>query len=61
MMFSMTLGLEEMSIGIVVDIFERFPSTNMDCARKGLLNQSNFLSMVVVGYFSPKYKLVGIT
>ena len=47
-MFSITLGLEEILIGILVDIFERFPSTNMGCAGKGLLNQSNFLSIVGV-------------
>jgi hypothetical protein len=45
-MFSIMLGLEEMLIGIVFDIFERLPSMNTDCAEKGHLNQLNFLSMV---------------
>ena len=40
-MFLVTLGLEEILIGMVVDIFERFPSTNKGCVEKGFLNQSH--------------------
>lgn len=45
-MFSVTLGLEEMLIGMVADIFERFPSTNIGCVENGFLNQSHFFLVV---------------
>ena len=45
-MFSVTLGLEEMLIGIVFDIFERFPSINIGCAENGFLNQSHSFLVV---------------
>ena len=45
-MFSVTLGLEEMLIGMVADVFERFPSTNIGCAKKRFLNQSHSFLVV---------------
>lgn len=45
-MFLVTLGLEEMLIGIVADMFERFPSTNTRFVENGFLNQSHSFHMV---------------
>ena len=45
-MFSVTLGLEEMLIGMVADIFERLPSTNTGFVENGFLNQSHSFHVV---------------
>ena len=60
MMFLMTSGLEEMLIGMVANIFERFPSTNIGYVEKGLLNQSNSLLMVNLRSSLFNWSIVGI-
>ena len=59
-MFPMTLGLEEMLIGIVVDMFERFPSTNTNFVKNGFLNQSHSFRMVNLRSNLSNLSVVGI-
>ena len=56
----MTLGLEEMLIGIVADMLERFPSTNTSLVEKGFLNQSHSFRMVSSRSNLSNWSVVGI-
>ena len=56
----MTLGLEEMLIGIVVDMFERFLSTNTGFVENGFLNQSQSFRMVNSRSNLSNWSVVGI-
>ena len=59
-MFSVTLGLEEMLIGMVADIFERFPSTNTGFVKNGFLNQSHSFHVVNSRSNLSNWSVVGI-
>ena len=57
--FSVTLGFEEILIGIVAETFERFPSTNTGSIEKGFLNQSHSFRMVNSGSNYSEWSVVG--